>query len=73
MYMRDENGILTSVVRGPAAYGLVTPETAQVAVCVYAPDGVGAENVTRHLEAIAFNMVLVSPGAAVELFEVISA
>jgi DNA/RNA-binding domain of Phe-tRNA-synthetase-like protein len=73
MYMRDEIGILTSVVRGPAAYGLVTPETAQVAVCVYAPDDVGAENVTRHLEAIASNMVLVSPGAVVDLFEVISA
>ncbi len=49
MFMRDEHGILTSVIRGPAAYGLVTPETTEVAVCVYAPAGIGADAVTHHL------------------------
>lgn len=73
MYMRDETGILTSVIRGPAAYGLVTPETTSVAVCIYAPDGVGAPAVHKHLERIAENMRLVSPVAQIDLFEIITA
>jgi DNA/RNA-binding domain of Phe-tRNA-synthetase-like protein len=71
MYMRDESGILTSVVRGPAAYGLVTSETTRVAVCIYAPDGVGTSLVHEHLERISENMRLISPAAKVELREVI--
>ena len=73
MFMRDEHGILTSVIRGPAAYGLVTPETTSVAVCVYAPTGVGADLVTRHLEAIAANMCLVAAGAMIAFLEVTEA
>jgi DNA/RNA-binding domain of Phe-tRNA-synthetase-like protein len=71
MFMRDERGILTSVIRGPAAYGLVTPQTTRVAVCVYAPEGIAAEAVTQHLEAIAANMRLIAPDAPIELLEVI--
>ncbi len=73
MYMRDDNSILTSVIRGPAAYGLVTSETTSVVVCVYAPDGVGPDAVRIHLERIAANMRLISPTADVELLEVIAA
>lgn len=73
MYMRDERGILTSVLRGPAAYGLVTSETTSVVVCVYAPAGIGADAVARHLDAIAANMRLVAPGAESTLREVIEA
>jgi DNA/RNA-binding domain of Phe-tRNA-synthetase-like protein len=73
MFMRDEHGILTSVVRGPAAYGLVTPETVHVAVCVYAPAGIGPDPVTQHLQAIAGNMRLVSEEAEIEFLEVIEA
>jgi DNA/RNA-binding domain of Phe-tRNA-synthetase-like protein len=71
MFMRDERGILTSVIRGPAAYGLVTPQTTRVAVCVYAPEGIAAGAVSRHLEAIAANMRLIAPDATIELLEVI--
>ena len=73
MYMRDDNSILTSVIRGPAAYGLVTSETTSVVVCVYAPDGVGPDAVRIHLERIAANMRLISPTADVKLLEVIAA
>jgi DNA/RNA-binding domain of Phe-tRNA-synthetase-like protein len=73
MYMRDERGILTSVVRGPAAYGLVTSDTTSVAVCVYAPEGVRADAVHTHLERVAANMQLVAPSARIELLEVIFA
>ena len=37
MYMRDDRGILTSIILGPASYGLVQPSTTRVAACVYAP------------------------------------
>jgi DNA/RNA-binding domain of Phe-tRNA-synthetase-like protein len=73
MYMRDEQGILTTVIQGPAAYGLVQPSTTCVAVCVYAPDGIGPDAVDRHLDAIAGNMRLISADAAVEVKSVITA
>lgn len=73
MFMRDEHGILTSVIRGPAAYGLVAPDTTSVAVCVYAPPSIGADAVTQHLEAIAANMRLVAPSAEIGFLEVIEA
>ncbi len=73
MYMRDAHGILTSVIRGPAAYGLVTPDTTSVAVCVYAPAGVTSNAVTQHLESVAANMRLVSSNAQITLLEVIEA
>lgn len=73
MFMRDEVGILTSMVRGPAAYGMVVPETTTVVVCVYAPMGVGPEAVAGHLQAIAANVRLIAPESRIELLEVISA
>lgn len=73
MFMRDGNGILTSVIRGPAAYGLVQPDTSSVAVCVYAPAGIGTDAVTKHLESIVGNLRLVDAGARTELLEVIQA
>lgn len=73
MYMGGEIGILTTVICGPAAYGLVTPETTRVAVCIYAPDGIGEDAVTKHLEAIATNMRLFSPASVVEVCKVIGA
>jgi DNA/RNA-binding domain of Phe-tRNA-synthetase-like protein len=73
MYMRDDSGILTSVIRGPATYGLVAPGTTSVVVCVYAPEGVGAPAVHDHLERIVGNMRLISPEATVELLEIVTA
>lgn len=73
MYMRDERSVLTSVILGPATYGRVRPETTRVAVCVYAPAGIGTSAVADHLEAIAANMRLVSPRATIQSLDVISA
>ena len=73
MFMRDHQGILTSVIRGPAAYGLVTPETTSVVVCVYAPAGVGPASVSRHLDAIASNVTSIASSAEIAFLEVIEA
>ena len=67
MFMRDAHGMLTSVIRGPAAYGLVTPETTSVAVCVYAPAGISPDAVTQHLASVAENMRLVSENAQIDV------
>ncbi len=71
--MHDAYGILTSVIRGPAAYGLVTPETTSVAVCVYAPAGVTSDAVTQHLKSVSANMRLVSTDAQIAFVEVVAA
>lgn len=73
MFMRDSRGILTSVIKGPAAYALATPETTAVAVCVYAPSDIGPDRVATHLEAIAANMLAVSGTSHVELLEIVQA
>ncbi|MCO5220560.1 MAG: hypothetical protein M9947_03140 [Thermomicrobiales bacterium] len=73
MYMRDEHGTLTSVIRGPAAYGLVRPQTTDLAVCVYAPAGIGVDAVRTHLDAILANVRLIAPGANLELIETVEA
>lgn len=73
MYMRDATGVLSSVVRGPAAHGLVTPATSNVVVAIYAPELVDIELVDRHLDAIVENFRLIAPAATVAVREVISA
>jgi DNA/RNA-binding domain of Phe-tRNA-synthetase-like protein len=73
MFMRDDRGILTTVIRGPAVYGLVTSETVKVVVCVYAPAGIGVDPVRRHLQAIFENLRLISENATIEFLEVIEA
>lgn len=64
MFMRDEKHVLSSVVKGPAAYGMVTPETTNALVTVYAPEGIGTELVIQHLDAIVANVRLISPASA---------
>ncbi len=72
MFMRNDTGVLTSIIKGPAFSGRVTPETTNVTVCLYAPAGVGTDAVAQHLEAVAENMRLVSPAAEVAASEIIA-
>ncbi len=73
MFMRDAHGVLTSVIKGPASYGLVTSETTSIAVCVYAPAGIGRDAVGMHLERIAENLRLISASAQTTFLDVIEA
>ncbi len=73
MFMRDEAAVLSSIIRGPAAYGMVTPVTTKAVVTVYAPDGIGVEPVRRHLDAIAGTLRLISPDADMAFLEIVSA
>jgi DNA/RNA-binding domain of Phe-tRNA-synthetase-like protein len=65
MFMRDEVGILSSVLYGPDERTRVRPGTRGVVFCVYAPPGVDRDALTRHLDEILATVRLVAPGASV--------
>jgi DNA/RNA-binding domain of Phe-tRNA-synthetase-like protein len=65
MHIRDEAGIISSVLYGPDERTRITLETRQVLFCVYAPAGIPPEAVESHLADIASNVRLVAPGASV--------
>jgi DNA/RNA-binding domain of Phe-tRNA-synthetase-like protein len=73
MCIRDETGIVSSVVYGPDDRTGLLPETTGAAFTTYAPAGVGCDAVRRQLEAIADNIRLVSPEAATETLAVTQA
>lgn len=63
MKMADHKGIVTSVLRGPDRRTLITPNTTRVLFAAYAPPGVDATVVERHLEDIRANVLLIAPAA----------
>jgi DNA/RNA-binding domain of Phe-tRNA-synthetase-like protein len=65
MHMRDEAGIISSVLYGPDDRTQITPNTRLVVFCVYAPAGIQPEAVEKHLADIASNVRLVVPQASV--------
>ena len=52
MYIRDQAGILSSVIYGPDQRTRVTTATSSILVTVYAPEGIGSEAVAGHLNTI---------------------
>jgi DNA/RNA-binding domain of Phe-tRNA-synthetase-like protein len=70
MCIRDQTGIVSSVVYGPDDRTGLLPETTAAVFTTYAPAGVGSDAVRRQLEAIADNVRLVSPEAAIETLAV---
>jgi DNA/RNA-binding domain of Phe-tRNA-synthetase-like protein len=65
MHMRDEAGIISSVLYGPDDRTQITANTSRVVFCVYAPGGLGPQAVEAHLAEIASNVRLVAPRASV--------
>lgn len=65
MYIRDEVGILSSVIYGPDDRAQIAPGTRQAIFTVYAPAGIEPEAVARHLADIASGVCLFSPQASV--------
>lgn len=73
MLMRDAGGISCSILYGQDHRSPITPETTHALYVAYAPEGVPAEAVERHLGAIEANVRLFSPGAVLEQLTVIRA
>jgi len=66
MLMADAQGVICSVIYGQDRRTAVRPETRRVLFIVYAPEGIPAQAIRQHLEAIRDNVHLVAPGAVVD-------
>jgi DNA/RNA-binding domain of Phe-tRNA-synthetase-like protein len=70
MFIADAQGILSSIIYGSDRRTRITSETREVFFSTYAPPGVGAQAVCRHLENIRANVELVAPDAELVSLEV---
>ena len=73
MMIADTEGILSSILYGPDQRTQIRPETQRVLFTVYGAPGIEAQAVREHLEDIRDNVMLVAPGAEVEMLEVYAA
>jgi DNA/RNA-binding domain of Phe-tRNA-synthetase-like protein len=70
MMMADAQGVISDVIYGPDQRTRITPATQRALFAVYAPAGIGAEAVRRHLESIHNHVLLFAPQARVESLDV---
>ena len=67
MFMADGQGVISAVLHGPDQRTAIRPTTTRVLFAVYAPAGIGAAAVQRHLEEMRDNVLLIAPQAQVEI------
>jgi DNA/RNA-binding domain of Phe-tRNA-synthetase-like protein len=65
MFMRDDDGVISSVLHGPDQRTRIRAETRRAAFAVYAPAGVGEARVRAHLDRIAESATLIAPAATI--------
>ncbi len=70
MCMGDRQALVSTVLYGPDARTRITPATREVLYAVYAPAGIGAEAVRRHLGEIRDLVLRVSPEGVAKGLEV---
>src|SRR5688572_21144087 len=70
MMIRDQEGVISSIIYGPDQRTQITPNTQNVVFTVYAPPGIDEQAVTDHLLHIQKNVIVFAPQAQVELLEV---
>ncbi len=73
MFIRDEQGILSSIVYGPDWRTRITPQTSSVIFTVYAPAGISRGEHEAHLADLESTVRLFSPDAVVETRETLIA
>jgi DNA/RNA-binding domain of Phe-tRNA-synthetase-like protein len=66
MYIRDEVGVLSSIICGPCQRAHITSETRSVVFTTYAPLGISPDEIDRHLSDLEATVRLFSPEAKVE-------
>ena len=71
MFIRDEVGVLSSIIYGPDHRTRIIPPTTRVLFTVYAPAGIPEEKVRDHLRDLKDFVLAVSPSAEVEVAEVV--
>ena len=72
MYIRDSEGVISSVIYGPDRRTQIRPETRNAVFTAYAPPGISGEAVKNHLEHILRNIKLFAPEAVADTLEVFS-
>jgi DNA/RNA-binding domain of Phe-tRNA-synthetase-like protein len=72
MMIRDQVGVISSILYGPDQRTQITPETSNVIFTVYAPAGIKEESVIEHLQHIKENVIIFAPQAQVESLSVYS-
>ena len=70
MMIRDQAGIISSIIHGPDQRTQITPETHNVVFTVYAPPGIEEQTVRNHLNHIQENVLVFSPQAHPDVFEI---
>jgi DNA/RNA-binding domain of Phe-tRNA-synthetase-like protein len=73
MFIRDEAGVISSIIYGPDQRTAINAQTRSVVFTVYAPDGVTEETVLNHLRDLQAHVLLIAPGAHTELLQVFGA
>jgi DNA/RNA-binding domain of Phe-tRNA-synthetase-like protein len=73
MFIRDGEGVISSIVYGPDQRTQITSGTVNAAFTIYAPPGIQPDDVHRQLEAISENVLLFAPDAIIERLEVLGA
>ena len=70
MFIRDQLGVISSIIYGPDQRTQITPNTHNVVFTAYAPPGIDEQTVLNHLQHVKENVMIFSPQAQVELLEV---
>jgi len=73
MLMRDDQGVVCTVIYGPDQRTAITPATQTGLYVTYVPPGILAERVHAHHETILANLLRIAPKAEVGMQRVISA
>ena len=73
MFIRDGQGIISSIIYGPDQRTRIRPETRRVVYTTYAPAGIERDAVVAHLEHITTYVRLFAPGAQTEQLAVFAA
>ena len=73
MVIRDKDGIVSSIIYGPDQRSQIAPRTRDCIFTIYAPAGIAVEDIERQLAEIRDNVLVIAPGAQVELLRVFGA
>jgi len=73
MFIRDEEGILSSIIHGPDQRTRITSETSAVVFTAYAPPGISKAELEAHLSDLESHTRLFSPHAEIETSEIFAA
>jgi len=70
MFIRDGEGVISSVIYGPDRRTQIRPETTSTVFTAYAPAGIPSSAVETHLQHIRRNVLCFAPDAVTEMIKV---